>query len=176
MNHSSDADRQIIELGDFATPNRLARQLWLTLRDAGLRPRSLLDPRCGGGNLLLSGAQAFDPVTHFCGIDINRGYVERACNWLISERLRQFPGSLVFWDGERPITAMVLRSLDMLESAGELERDEQLLASMGRSQTEGSGPQVDQRRRLENGTSCQRTIEADTSDRRDNAVDHSYGH
>ena len=119
MNHSSDADRQTIELGDFETPNRLARQLWLTLRDAGLRPRSLLDPRCGGGNLLLSGAQAFDPVTHFCGIDINRGYVERACNWLIrtaaapfSNGCWQFPGpgsSLVFWDGERPITAMVLR-------------------------------------------------------------------
>ena len=50
---------------------------------------------------------------------------------------------------------MVLGRLDMLESVRELERDEQLLASMGRNQTEGSGPQVDQRRRLENGTSCQ---------------------
>ena len=50
---------------------------------------------------------------------------------------------------------MVLGRLDMLESAGELERDEQLLAPMGRNQTEGTGPQLDQRRRVENGTSCQ---------------------
>ena len=56
-------------------------------------PRSLLDPRCCGGNFLLAGAQAFDPVTHLYGIDINRGYVERACNWLLSEPPRQFPGS-----------------------------------------------------------------------------------
>ena len=93
MNHSSDADRQTIELGDFETPNRLARQLRLALRGAGLMPRSLLDPRCCGGKLLLAGAQAFDPVTHFCGIDMNRGYIERACHWLLSERLRQFAGS-----------------------------------------------------------------------------------
>ncbi len=50
---------------------------------------------------------------------------------------------------------MELRCLDMFESARELERDEQLLAPMGRNQTEGSGPQLDQRRRVENGTSCQ---------------------
>ena len=96
MNHSSNADRQKIEFGDFETPNRLARQLFLALRDAGLMLRSLQDPTCDAGNFLLAGAQAFDPVTHFCGIDINRGYVERACNWLISERLRQFANSPVF--------------------------------------------------------------------------------
>ena len=48
---------------------------------------------------------------------------------------------------------MESRCLDMFESAGELERDEQVLAHMGRNRTEGSGPQLDQRRRLENGTS-----------------------
>ena len=99
MNHSSDADRQKIELGDFETPNRLARQLFLALRDAGLILRSLPDTICGAGNLLLAGAQAVDSITHFCGIDINRGYVERACNWLLSEPPRQFPvlqGSLTF--------------------------------------------------------------------------------
>ncbi len=49
---------------------------------------------------------------------------------------------------------MELRSLVMLESARAFERDEQLLALMGRNQTEGSGPQLDQGRRVENGTSC----------------------
>ena len=68
--------------------------------------------------------------------------------------------------------------LDMFESARELERDEQLLASMGRSQTEeGTGPQLGRKwikgGAWKTGHPVSRTIEADTSDRRDNAIDHS---
>ena len=74
--------RNKTEFGDFQTPEWLAQQVSLTLRDVGLMPKSLLDPTCGTGNLLRAGTKTFDSVTHLFGIDINGGHVERARNRL----------------------------------------------------------------------------------------------
>ena len=74
--------RNKTEFGDFQTPDWLAQQVCLILRNAALMPKSLLDPTCGAGNLLRAGAQAFDSVTHLFGIDISGGHVEYARNRL----------------------------------------------------------------------------------------------
>ena len=85
MNHDSDADRNKTEFGDFQTPDRLAQDVCVALRNFGFMPKSLLDPTCGIGNFLRAGAQTFDSVTHLFGIDINGGHVEYARNQLRAE-------------------------------------------------------------------------------------------
>ena len=69
---------------------------------------------------------------------------------LNTEPSLQLLGSLVFWNDKRPITAKVLRSLDILYLAIELQRDEQLLAYAGRHEIRGLESQAYQYRLLEN--------------------------
>ena len=76
-----------IEFGDFQTPDWLAQAVCVALRNAGIKPASLLDPTCGIGNLLRAGGRTFDSATHLSGLDINKDYVERARAQLGAGRL-----------------------------------------------------------------------------------------
>lgn len=74
---------------------------------------------------------------------------------LNSEPAQQCLGSFVFWNDKRPITAKVLRNLDILHLAKELNKEEQLLAHTKRNQTENTARQVLQPRLLDNQNSYQ---------------------
>ncbi|MDI7268496.1 MAG: SAM-dependent DNA methyltransferase [Myxococcota bacterium] len=72
-----DRDPRRIEFGDWQTPLALARQVVRTLHDAGLRPRSVIEPTCGTGTFLLA-AREFWSGAVLVGLDVNGAYVETA--------------------------------------------------------------------------------------------------
>jgi hypothetical protein len=66
-----------VEFGDFQTPTSLASKICALLYEEGVRPRSIVEPTCGEGNLLLSALERFPSVTRAIGIDINHEHIER---------------------------------------------------------------------------------------------------
>jgi hypothetical protein len=74
------------EYGDFQTPEVLAREVCVTLREQGLQPAVLLEPTCGLGNFLVAGLDQFPGVQQALGADINPKYI---CK--VESRLRGQP-------------------------------------------------------------------------------------
>ena len=54
----SDATRKAA-FGDFQTPIDLADKICDLLHEVGVRPRSIVEPTCGEGNLLLAALERF---------------------------------------------------------------------------------------------------------------------
>jgi SAM-dependent methyltransferase len=75
MGRRRDA-RAKIEFGDFQTPPGLAAEVCGVLRARGLAPRSIVEPTCGTGSLLLAALAAFPGVSEALGADVNEAYVE----------------------------------------------------------------------------------------------------
>lgn len=73
-----------VEFGDFQTPTHLANRICDLLYEEGARPRSIVEPTCGGGNLLLSALERFPSVARAIGVDINHEHIEHARNRLIT--------------------------------------------------------------------------------------------
>ena len=66
------------EFGDFQTPLSLAQSICRLLTRQGLQPRSLIEPTCGYGNLLLAGISHFPNIEEALGVDINSDHIKRA--------------------------------------------------------------------------------------------------
>jgi hypothetical protein len=69
---------EISEFGDFQTPVELAEAVCAFLLAKGTNPRSIIEPTCGVGNLVVAAAKSFSSLQHVLGIDINGHYVEKA--------------------------------------------------------------------------------------------------
>ena len=91
-----------VEFGDFQTPINLANEICDLLYKKGMRPRSIIEPTCGEGNLLLSALDRFPSATKAIGIDINYKHIERTRNRLATrsylDRASVFQGD--FFDVE----------------------------------------------------------------------------
>jgi methylase of polypeptide subunit release factors len=70
--------KTITEFGDFQTPLELAFTAIQTLRDLGIRPRSILEPTCGRGTFLDAAAKCFPDAESIIGIDINQSHLRYA--------------------------------------------------------------------------------------------------
>ncbi|MGE0759826.1 MAG: hypothetical protein AB7O38_22620, partial [Pirellulaceae bacterium] len=66
-----------MERGDFQTPPELAARVCRFLRDTGLSPRSIIEPTCGEGNLLLAAAEAFPLAERIVAAELDWAYVQR---------------------------------------------------------------------------------------------------
>jgi len=70
--------KQTAEFGDFQTSPELAREICAVISRRGFRPRSVVEPTCGLGNLLLAALDVFPSVSEAVGLDISPDYVRAA--------------------------------------------------------------------------------------------------
>lgn len=69
-----------IQFGDFQTPRDLTNEIAKALFAIGIKPKTIIEPTCGGGNFLLSAISHFPSFEKAIGFDINPVYVETARN------------------------------------------------------------------------------------------------
>jgi hypothetical protein len=81
----SSQARTKIEFGDFQTSRELAARIVHRLRLRGIHPRTILEPTCGLGSLLLAAADGFPDADRVLGVDINAAYLRRL-KQIIQER------------------------------------------------------------------------------------------
>lgn len=72
----NSAQKNKAEFGDFQTPLWFARDVCALLATQNIVPRSILEPTCGVGNLLLAALDEFETTTLAIGADVNLTYVE----------------------------------------------------------------------------------------------------
>ena len=65
---------QRLAFGDFQTSDELAARICHLLAVRGIQPRSILEPSCGVGSLLLAALHEFQCVESAVGIEINEQY------------------------------------------------------------------------------------------------------
>jgi hypothetical protein len=66
------------EFGDFQTPPGLAERVARVVAASGFAPRTLVEPSCGVGNLLVAGLETFAAsVTDVLGVDIAAEHLDR---------------------------------------------------------------------------------------------------
>ena len=68
--------RTKVELGDFQTPPELAAEVCRVLAGRGVAPRSIVEPTCGTGGLLVAALDGFRGVERALGVDINGAHVQ----------------------------------------------------------------------------------------------------
>lgn len=71
-----------VEFGDFQTPIGLARAVVAQVAALGFRPRSIVEPSCGVGNILFAAADGFPEFVRAIGVEVQPAYVE-----VLTERL-----------------------------------------------------------------------------------------
>jgi len=67
--------RQKVEFGDFQTPPNLARWVADLACARGMAPKSVVEPTCGQGEMLLAALDRFPAVASVVGLDVNREHV-----------------------------------------------------------------------------------------------------
>jgi methylase of polypeptide subunit release factors len=67
--------RNVIEFGDFQTPQLLAHKICKLLKVLRIEPRSILEPNCGQGNLLFEALDTFPSAEKAIGLDISQLYI-----------------------------------------------------------------------------------------------------
>jgi hypothetical protein len=72
-----------IEFGDFQTPNALATQIVMHLRELGIKPATILEPTCGTGSFIFAVKKIY-PNARIIGIDINPNYIA-----ILSDKLKK---------------------------------------------------------------------------------------
>lgn len=77
-----------LEYGDFQTPQSLADQATLMLRQIGIEPSSVLEPTCGKGSFLLSAAKVFPEAKKFIGVDINQTYLNYLRTQVVEAKIK----------------------------------------------------------------------------------------
>ncbi|MCA9923680.1 MAG: hypothetical protein KC421_14980 [Anaerolineales bacterium] len=65
-----------VEFGDFQTPVWFAEKVSALLSSSGFSPRSLLEPTCGLGSLLIAALDEFQMVETAVGAEINLAYID----------------------------------------------------------------------------------------------------
>lgn len=70
--------RQQSAYGDFQTPLELAHIATQVLAEAGLVPRSIIEPTCGKGNFLIAASASFPGAQDLRGFEVNPAYVSEA--------------------------------------------------------------------------------------------------
>ncbi len=82
--------KQIIEFGDFQTPNNLARDVCKLLLSEGIGPKSIIEPTCGKGSFLVNSIRTFSNKAEYLGIEINNNYLK-----IVKEKINSFDDSKV---------------------------------------------------------------------------------
>lgn len=82
--------KQIIEFGDFQTPNNLAKGICNLLLSEGINPKSIIEPTCGRGSFLINSIRTFSNKAEYLGIEINNNYLK-----IVKEKVNSFGDSKV---------------------------------------------------------------------------------
>lgn len=69
-------NREQAEFGDFQTPIELAASVCALLKQLQVAPRSVIEPTCGKGSMLLAALRQFPTLKFGIGMDINDGYLD----------------------------------------------------------------------------------------------------
>ncbi|MEI6564574.1 MAG: SAM-dependent DNA methyltransferase [bacterium] len=69
-----------IEFGDFQTPQNLANEIAVFLRNSGEAPDMVVEPTCGLGSFVVAAMAAFPRAKAIYGFDINPHHVREAVN------------------------------------------------------------------------------------------------
>lgn len=92
-------DRTRIEFGDFQTPTALAQSVCRRLLALGVAPRSLVEPTCGVGNLLLVATEIFKgSLRSITAMDVNADYIHQTRARLQKNHLHQQVERASFFD------------------------------------------------------------------------------
>jgi len=83
---------EVVEFGDFQTPESLAAQVTLLLRNMGLKPTAILEPTCGKGSFVSAASANFPEAEFICGVEVNSDYIEIAKGLTTDSRVRFFEG------------------------------------------------------------------------------------
>ncbi|MBA3922952.1 MAG: N-6 DNA methylase, partial [Nostocaceae cyanobacterium] len=75
---------QAIAFGDFQTPDDLANLVVQVVQKLCIQPKSILEPTCGHGSLLLAAVKSFPQTQQFIGVEINQAYLEELHRRLIT--------------------------------------------------------------------------------------------
>jgi hypothetical protein len=78
---------QIIEFGDFQTPDALALSVCRKLHEVGIRPDIVIEPTCGIGAFVAAAAQVFSTARSIHGFEINKSHLE-----ILAKRVPELPG------------------------------------------------------------------------------------
>lgn len=82
--------KQIIEFGDFQTPNNLAKGICNLLLAEGINPKSIIEPTCGRGSFLVNSIRTFSNKAEYLGIEINNNYLK-----IVKEKINSLSDSKV---------------------------------------------------------------------------------
>ena len=72
------SSEQIIEFGDFQTPDALCRKVCDILVGMNITPGAIVEPTCGIGGFLRASVQAFSNCESVLGFEINPDYTKKA--------------------------------------------------------------------------------------------------
>ncbi|MBE7528513.1 MAG: N-6 DNA methylase [Chloroflexi bacterium] len=105
-----DHKPQKVEYGDFQTPAWLAEQICNLLYQSGIRPRTIIEPHCGRGSLLLAAADQFPDTGQICGFDINDAHLRFLEQQAILQgnggRIQLHTGDFFVLDWEKILSAL----------------------------------------------------------------------
>ena len=71
---TNNNDKKIF--GDFQTPISLSKKMCDVLKQLGVKPKYIIEPTCGKGNILLTSMKSFQSIKLGYGIEINNDYVK----------------------------------------------------------------------------------------------------
>lgn len=72
----STKNQNLVEFGDFQTPDNLALSVINLVKKQGIKPLSIIEPTCGQGAFILASIDNFTDVKTIVGVDINKTYVD----------------------------------------------------------------------------------------------------
>ena len=72
------ADSKRVEFGDFQTPYEGAIQVCNLLKNAEVKPKTIIEPTCGKGAFLAASLKVFKSVKHLHGFELNEEYIKSA--------------------------------------------------------------------------------------------------
>lgn len=67
-----------VEFGDFQTPDELAQDIASLVNRKGVKPKTIIEPTCGKGSILMSAVENIDGWRKVIGLDINKAHIEES--------------------------------------------------------------------------------------------------
>ena len=94
-----ETDLAHVELGDYQTPDVLARQVVDVIAARGFEPRSVVEPTCGGGSFVIAAARRFPTAERLLAVELQEGYFRQTEERILKES--ETVASLVRLSGPR---------------------------------------------------------------------------
>ena len=88
----------IIQFGDFQTPKELALLMCNIVRKYQFNPKTIVEPTCGAGNILITAQSAFPEADNFYGIEINPEYLNALKENMDMENVHLFNQNIFSFD------------------------------------------------------------------------------